>query len=81
MDALDRAAVDARLTASRALARAEALEAVVRAALDRDDDAPGTTASFGDLVVAKLAERRRNAEARRQRIAASGFRLIAGGAL
>jgi hypothetical protein len=81
MDSLDRGVIEAGLVASRALAQADALEAVLRVALRAAvDSADEGTASFGDPVVAKLADRRRNAEARRGRIAASGFLLIAGGA-
>lgn len=75
MDSLDRGLIDAGVIASTALAKADALETLIRVALCAagldDDDA--YQASFGDPVVSKV-------QARRRRIQASGLRVIAGGA-
>jgi uncharacterized protein with PhoU and TrkA domain len=78
MDCLDRAAIGNGVTAAEALARTKALETVLHVALD--DDAPEPAGTLSDLVYVKMAERRRKAEARRRRIAETGFRLVQGGA-
>ncbi|MGB6457189.1 MAG: hypothetical protein WBH47_22190 [Streptosporangiaceae bacterium] len=80
IDARDRGVIDAGLTASEALALAEGLRVTLEVALRATES--GVTAegsvSFGDPVVARMQAARRKAEARRQRIAASGFTLITG---
>jgi uncharacterized protein with PhoU and TrkA domain len=77
IDALDRGVLDAGLTASRALARAEALERMISVALSAAGlgETDAGQASFADPVVARLeARRRRLAEAHRR------FTVIPGGA-
>jgi hypothetical protein len=73
MDALDRGLIEASVTASLALSRADALEHGITTALHvagADDES--ATVSFADPVATRLQSRRR-------RIEKSGFVLVRGG--
>lgn len=75
MDSLDRGLVDAGLIASTVLARADALETLIRVALRTaglDDEADADQASYADPMSSRV-------QARKRRIEKSGLRLIAGG--
>jgi hypothetical protein len=75
VDALDRAVAENRITAGQALARADDMTAAVAAALTAagGEMPPEFNPSFADPVTLRV-------QARRRRIAASGLRLIVGGA-
>ncbi len=82
LDCFDKAVVETGVVASRALARTEALEAMISIALKAagvDGATDDVQASYSDPVALRMQEARRKAEERRQRIEASGLRLIAGG--